>query len=62
MIASGKPYLRLSRSLAYQNKIDAFQVYQAVTGAVPDEATGLLTLTPEQFSSLQSLFFNIGGV
>jgi len=40
---------------------DAFATYQDLTGAVPDENTGLLSLTPAQFASLQSLFFNIGG-
>ncbi|KAI0059567.1 family A1 protease [Artomyces pyxidatus] len=41
---------------------DAFQAYQQATGATLDSATGLLTVTAEQFAGLQSLFFNIGGV
>lgn len=41
---------------------DAFATYQQLTGGVTDEATGLLSITPAQFASLQSLFFNIGGV
>ncbi|THH09752.1 hypothetical protein EW146_g8592 [Bondarzewia mesenterica] len=41
---------------------DAFAVYQKATGGTMDESTGLLTLTESQFSKLQSLFFNIGGV
>ncbi|KAH8080682.1 acid protease [Cristinia sonorae] len=39
---------------------DAFAAYQTVTGGVPDDDTGLLRLTPEQFGNLESLFFNIG--
>jgi Eukaryotic aspartyl protease len=40
---------------------DAFQAYQRSTGAIEDSVTGLLTITPAQFNSLQSLHFNIGG-
>ncbi|KAI0354862.1 acid protease [Trametes cingulata] len=40
---------------------DAFQAYQRATGATMDNATGLLTLTEQQFANLQSLFFTIGG-
>ena len=45
-----------------RNGTDALATYQAATGAVPDDATGLLRLTPAQFANLESLFFNIGGV
>ena len=41
---------------------EAYQTYMTLTGAVQDEATGLLSIAPEQFQSLKSLFFNIGGV
>jgi len=41
---------------------DAFQAYQQATGGVEDQTTGLLTITEDQFNSLESLFFNIGGV
>ncbi|KAH9885223.1 acid protease [Cubamyces lactineus] len=41
---------------------DAMKKYQHVTGAVMDQTTGLLRLTPAQFSKLQSLFFEINGV
>lgn len=41
---------------------DAFSRYEAATGGVLDEATGLLRVTPAQFNTLQSLFFNINGV
>ncbi|KAI0773234.1 aspartic proteinase from Irpex Lacteus [Trametes elegans] len=41
---------------------DAFQKYQNATGAVKDNVTGLLRITPAQFQNLQSLFFTIGGV
>jgi len=41
---------------------DAFKTYQEATGAVPDDATGLLKLTPEQFDKLESLFFIIGDI
>ncbi|KAK7695039.1 hypothetical protein QCA50_002227 [Cerrena zonata] len=40
---------------------DALTRYQRATGAVLDNATGLLRLTTAQFASLQSLFFTIGG-
>ncbi|TBU21523.1 acid protease [Dichomitus squalens] len=39
---------------------DALATYQSLTGAVADENTGLLRLTPAQFADLQSLFFQIG--
>lgn len=41
---------------------DAFDAYTAATGATPDSTTGLLSVTPEQFAALKSLFFTIGGV
>ncbi|KAK0233784.1 aspartic peptidase A1 [Armillaria fumosa] len=41
---------------------DAFRRYQTATGAVLDSTTGLLRLTPAQFSNLKSLFFTISGV
>ncbi|KIP04920.1 hypothetical protein PHLGIDRAFT_25336 [Phlebiopsis gigantea 11061_1 CR5-6] len=40
---------------------DAFAVYQNLTGAVLDTTTGLLKITGEQYDSLESLFFEIGG-
>lgn len=42
--------------------VDALATYTAATGATMDGATGLLSLTPEQFDNLQSLFFTIGEV
>ena len=41
---------------------DALQAYQTATGAVFDDETGLLRLTPAQFANLESLFFQIGDV
>ncbi|KAI0642333.1 aspartic proteinase from Irpex Lacteus [Trametes meyenii] len=41
---------------------DALEVYTSATGAVFDQTTGLLRLTPAQFANLKSLFFTIGGV
>ena len=41
---------------------DAYNKYVAQTGAVMDEATGLLKINTTQYSSLQSLFFEIGSV
>ncbi|KAG1766187.1 acid protease [Suillus occidentalis] len=41
---------------------EAFQAYQQATGAVQDQNTGLLTITPQQYANLQSLYFKIGGV
>ncbi|KIL59047.1 hypothetical protein M378DRAFT_15078 [Amanita muscaria Koide BX008] len=39
---------------------DAFQAYQQATGATLDSATGLLTVTQQQYDNMQSLFFKIG--
>ncbi|TBU57604.1 family A1 protease [Dichomitus squalens] len=39
---------------------DAFDTYQNLTGSTLDATTGLLRLTPDQASNLQSLFFHIG--
>ncbi|KAG6831736.1 hypothetical protein H0H87_004005 [Tephrocybe sp. NHM501043] len=39
---------------------DAFRVYQRAIGAEEDSATGLLTVTEEQFAKMESLFFVIG--
>ncbi|KAG2127753.1 acid protease [Suillus cothurnatus] len=41
---------------------EAFQAYQQATGATQDSTTGLLTITPQQYTNLQSLYFNIGNV
>ncbi|KAF5385370.1 hypothetical protein D9615_001228 [Tricholomella constricta] len=41
---------------------DAFARYLSATGAVQDQATGLLRITSAQFANLQSLFFTINGV
>ncbi|KAI9439315.1 aspartic peptidase A1 [Lactarius indigo] len=40
---------------------DAFDRYKSATGAALDASTGLLRITPAQFSNLKSLFFIIGG-
>jgi cathepsin E len=40
---------------------DALNKYQSATGAVLDSTTGMLTITSDQFSNLQSLFFTAGG-
>lgn len=40
---------------------DAFNHYKAATGATLDSSTGLLSITNEQYSRLQSMFFTIGG-
>ncbi|KAI0762221.1 aspartic peptidase domain-containing protein [Fomes fomentarius] len=42
------------------NQPDAFNTYKNLTGAILDDTTGLLRLTPEQYASLSSLFFHIG--
>ena len=41
---------------------DAFSQYQSATGATMDEETNLLTVSEDQFDSMSSLFFKIGGV
>ena len=40
---------------------DAFEAYEKATGGVLDQTTGLLKITEDQYNSLQSLFFTIGG-
>ena len=40
--------------------VDAYNRYVNVTGAVYDEQTGLPRITPAQYETLQSLFFDIG--
>lgn len=40
---------------------DAFNKYTSTTGATPDQATGLLTISSSKYANLQSLFFHIGG-
>ncbi|KAG6335018.1 hypothetical protein ID866_4063 [Astraeus odoratus] len=39
---------------------DAFQTYQAATGGILDQETGLLTITQEQYDNLKPLSFIIG--
>lgn len=41
--------------------LDAYSLYTNVTGATLDEATGFLYISPQQYPTLQSLFFDIGG-
>jgi cathepsin E len=41
---------------------NGFSAYTRATGAVNDNATGLLRITAAQFASLQSLFFTTNGV
>jgi hypothetical protein len=40
---------------------DAYQRYQAATGAVVDPDTGFLKITPAQYKALKTLDFNING-
>jgi len=40
---------------------DAFQKYQSATGGTPDQATGLLKITSDQYNNLQPLAFTVGG-
>jgi pepsin A len=40
---------------------DAFKTYKTATGATLDETTGLLKITPDQYSNLKPLIFTIGG-
>lgn len=41
---------------------NAYDKYVSLTGASLDESTGLLKISSTKYSSLQSLFFNIGGI
>ena len=45
----------------HDTRADAFNKYTSATGAVLDNATGLLIITPTQYNNLQSLFFIAGG-
>ncbi|KAJ7486180.1 aspartic peptidase domain-containing protein, partial [Mycena galericulata] len=38
------------------------KAYCAKTGAVPDQTTGLLTVTEDQYNNMESMFFCIGDV
>ena len=40
---------------------DVFQKYQSLTGGTTDSATGLLSITSDQYASLLPLTFEIGG-
>jgi hypothetical protein len=40
---------------------DAFSTYTALTGATEDETTGLLSISAENYTNLESLFFNTAG-
>ncbi|KAL5501257.1 hypothetical protein ACEPAH_9644 [Sanghuangporus vaninii] len=40
---------------------DAFNRYVSLTGAVQDNATGLLRISSANYANLQSLFLNVGG-
>ncbi|TCD71680.1 hypothetical protein EIP91_005446 [Steccherinum ochraceum] len=40
---------------------DVYETYVTATGAVYDDITGLLRVTPAQFKQLQSLYFTISG-
>ncbi|EKM54900.1 uncharacterized protein PHACADRAFT_147173 [Phanerochaete carnosa HHB-10118-sp] len=40
---------------------EAFNTYQQLTGGVMNETLGLLSITPQQYENLQSLFLEIGG-
>lgn len=68
MIASGESYYFTPASdpthLEQHSTLllDAFAIYQQMTGAVLDSATGLLKITSAQYANLESLFFTIGGV
>ncbi|KIY46755.1 acid protease [Fistulina hepatica ATCC 64428] len=39
---------------------DAFEAYKEATGATLDETTGLLTVTEEQYATMESMYFTIG--
>jgi hypothetical protein len=41
--------------------LDAYNSYASATGGVLDQNTGLLSITPDQYENLQSLFFDISG-
>jgi hypothetical protein len=41
---------------------DAFQKYQSLTGGTLDSATGLLSITSDQYANLLPLKFEIGGI
>src|SRR6267154_3698750 len=64
--SSPLPMVRISNaaSVLYhkQCSIDAYRAYMVATGAVLDETTGHLRITPDQYGALLPLNFNIGPV
>lgn len=63
LIASGmynRSLTRIHSLIIYLS--DALAKYQSATGAVSDNATGLLRVTAAQFAALQSLNYKIGTV
>ena len=60
--ASAFLFLPFFCSFVHAVVLDAFNVYQNLTGAVMDNNTGLLRVTPQQFGNMRSLVFTIGGV
>jgi saccharopepsin len=43
------------------HRSDAFDKYQSATGGTPDEGTGLLQISSDQYDKLSSLYFITGG-
>lgn len=56
------PLLPDDEDFACVTYTDAFEAYQAATGAVMDWDAFMLRITNEQYANLQSLFFHIGDV
>jgi len=48
-------------SLGLHFSIASFDTYQLATGGVPDNTTGLLKITPAQYTALKPLDFEVGG-
>lgn len=41
--------------------LGAYNAYANATGGILDEGTGLLSITPQQYQNLKSLYLDIGG-
>jgi pepsin A len=61
LIATGRYFILRQWNSAKHNS-DAFDKYQSATGAIFDQATGLLKISLDQYNMLSSLYFTIGGV
>lgn len=61
LAVSPAEYEYQSPRLTQSTPPDAYSAYQTATGATVDETTGLLTVTKDQYDTLENISFYIGG-